>query len=543
MDQLCIDQKSSVDKQSSVAAMDIIYRSCIRLLVLLEDVFLDEQEVALHEKYDPSETKFDRAWIPPTEERPAFASFYRKVTAARWWDRAWCFHEFNVNDPWIDKRQCHRIHNATFITNGPRGSTVHIKWWTLQIILLTAQRSVPGLTSKVTTEKEEAILLGSKSRIDRKVAWRNSFMAKHNGVAQKGCLHLADRLSIMINMCGLGLAYRGHALKSKEEVLYFSALLALAAGEVYPLTMFHGNILVRLDNALTWLQQHFTAEDTTIPKFKFGNLYGIHRISMHEIELDMIFLAAPLLWKNVGDEDLEPTYEIFPETVAITKPSSLVPGGQMMGWDEPDHSREKSRRRFLAGCLRHGYSFTARLWAQLKRDVIGPSYNVGIFKDLTANPSLFDAARSFIAQLLPTSTLLGIPFPSDFNLEDAHLFLTWLTDPRSKYYISIYTYLVQCTTDNQGAFITATHVSDEHWQDGPAEEIHAAIPTDLLSATCRPLRVWLLRSIKDNKRESKWRTVGKAVLLGEPDLMSEALRSKGRHDAVVELRERVVVGG
>ena len=54
MDELCIDQVSSEDKRQSVAAMDIIYRSCIRLLVLLEDVFLNEAEVSLYLKYDPS---------------------------------------------------------------------------------------------------------------------------------------------------------------------------------------------------------------------------------------------------------------------------------------------------------------------------------------------------------------------------------------------------------------------------------------------------------------------------------------------------------
>jgi hypothetical protein len=65
MDQLCIDQKSPEDKRMSVAAMDVIYRSCIRLLVLLEDVFLDTAEIALHSNYEFPRAHFDPAWWPP----------------------------------------------------------------------------------------------------------------------------------------------------------------------------------------------------------------------------------------------------------------------------------------------------------------------------------------------------------------------------------------------------------------------------------------------------------------------------------------------
>ena len=88
MDQLCIDQNSPEDKRRSVAAMDVIYCYCIRLLVLLEDVFLDIAEIALHSNYEFPRAHFDLAWRPPAHKEPMIASFYEKVASTRWWERA-----------------------------------------------------------------------------------------------------------------------------------------------------------------------------------------------------------------------------------------------------------------------------------------------------------------------------------------------------------------------------------------------------------------------------------------------------------------------
>lgn len=531
MDQLCIDQTSTADKQSSVAAMDVIYRSCIRLLVLLEDVTLDAQEAALCERYDPSRVRFERGWTPPVSERAIFDSFHDKVHKARWWQRAWCFHEFNVNEPWSDRRQSNEIHNATFIMNGPGKTILKIKWWTLHYIMASATplSSIPEILTPID--------MG-----DREPGWRSSLMARHNGLIRKGCMNLEDKLSIMINMCGLGLAYHGPALSEPNEVLYISALIALAAGEVYPLTMFNGRTTFRLSDRPTWFQRHIAADDISIPRFRPGELYGIHRISVHEIELDMIFLPPPAVWQKVRDGDLKPTFDIFPDVIATTSPATHGEVDKSItSASLPDDDLDKPRRSFLAGCILNGHAFTAGLWTQLKRDVVGPNYNQGLFKDLAADPSLYSAANRLLTHLFPISKLLSIPAPPTFTLDDAHLFLTWLTDPRSMYYISVYTYRIQCTMDGEEAFTTGAQ-ANEQFHDGPAEELRAAVPTDLLTATCIPLRVWFLRPCQSGDVVSSWRLVGKAMLLGESDLMAEARASQGKEGAVVKLK-RAIVGG
>lgn len=530
MDQLCIDQSSSEDKRKSVAAMDIIYRSCIRLLVLLEDVFLDEEEVALHLKYDPVKMKYDPAWRPPVDEEAVIASFYRKVNSARWWQRAWCFHEFNVNEPWSDLRQCNEIHNATFIMNGPDGSTVKIKWWTLHYIM--------GMVSQ---EEQCQDIFIPIDHGDREPGYRSSVVAKHNAVVTKGCMLLEDRLSIILNMSGLALAYLGQTQRSTDEVLYVSAVLALAVGEAYPLTMFDGSATTMLQDRPSWFQRH-AVNDVTIPRFRRGGLQGVHRVSMQEIELDMIFLPPPDAWNEVSEEDLKPTYEIFPALIATTRIATHgYVSESFTTASRSDADLDKPRRRFLAGCLLNGHSFTIRLWSQLKMDVVEPNYNQGFCKDLAPNPALIDAAKEFLRQLLPVSTLLNIPPPLTLSLADAQLFLTWLTDPRSMYYISVYTHCIQIAGEGQSAFVTGARVNAQS-TNGPSGDLRAALPVDLLDVSCIPMRVWLLRPSKAEGKAERWILVGKALLLGEPDLKLQAKMGEVSDGASCKL-SRVVVGG
>jgi hypothetical protein len=84
IDQLCIDQKDTPDKQKAVAAMDVIYRSCIRLLVLLEDVTLDEAEAQLLKECDRLAIQYERSWVPEPDVRHLYKSVWRKVEKARW---------------------------------------------------------------------------------------------------------------------------------------------------------------------------------------------------------------------------------------------------------------------------------------------------------------------------------------------------------------------------------------------------------------------------------------------------------------------------
>jgi len=551
IDQICIDQTSSVDKQKSVAAMDVIYRSCRRLLVLLEDVELTEVEARLSETYNVHIMASDRSWLPGPEARADFVSFYEKVNRARWWTRAWCLHEFNTNEPWSDQRQYDLRRNAMFIMNGPKGSTVKMKWISLQLIMSSALDLLP-IEAKFGSKYFEgwAIFTGfipqNASRAgDDNTVWRPSIMSGYNGVGKKGCQNPADRISIMLNMGKRALAYTGEELDSREDVLYFSALLALAAGESYPLSMMDGKPLA-LKGKASWLSRGITNEETVIPAFRLGGVSGIHRISEQDIELDVIFFNRPSVIVGDGDS-LLPTYNIFPDVIPITYPAMQftedIPGTRSAYSPETQSASDNDqyRRRFLAACIMNGRDFTARLWEQLKRDVVKPNYNQGAHKDLAPNPELREPAQRLLEEF-GTPTTENIPSPSALDLEEATFFLTWVTDPRSMYYISFTLPVrMQCTIDGREAILTAMFRND-HFTKGPFEELRVAIPTDLLGATCIPLRLWVLRPVKKDGDIMRWRIVGKAMLLGEPDLMEELKLNGDKEDTAISI-ERIIVEG
>jgi hypothetical protein len=345
----------------------------------------------------------------------------------------------------------------------------------------------------------------------------------------------------MLNIGGLALAYNGDGSSDKEKILYVSALLALAAGEAYPLSMMDSKS-IKLDGNTTWLSPSIAAQDTTIPNFILGSVQGIRHVSTGFIELDMIFLRAPWGLRQ-HDAELETANQVFPEMIKTTEPLKHTPDGVIASplKVRPDSEYDKRRRRFIATCIENGLRFTAALWEQLKRDIVHPNYNQGRHQDLQPNAALSVPAQRFLEQLHRNADPETMERTA-FDVEDAKLFLTWVTDPRSIYYIGYLIVRLQCTIDGRHALMTHTLIN-EHWEGAVFEELQAAIPVDLLDASRIPLRIWILQplQIKEDKVVS-WRIFAKALLLGEPDLMEEARLNGHRDDAVVRLEMGVRVG-
>ena len=166
----------------------------------------------------------------------------------------------------------------------------------------------------------------------------------------------------MLNISGLALAYNGDGSSDREKILYISALLALAAGEAYPLSMMDSKS-IKLDGNTTWLSPSIAAQDTTIPNFILGSVQGIRHVSAEFIELDMIFLRAPWGLRQ-QDAQLETANQVFPEMIKTTEPLKHTPDGVIVSplTVRPDSEYDKPRRTFIAICIENGLKFTAALW-------------------------------------------------------------------------------------------------------------------------------------------------------------------------------------
>ncbi|RYP74253.1 hypothetical protein DL770_007634 [Monosporascus sp. CRB-9-2] len=566
MDQLCIRQEDEGEKRRAIAAMDIIYKSCRKVLVLLEDVVLTDDEIGICTKYDMYSGLLDVRRGPDEEDMPAFSSFLAKVGQARWWQRAWCFHEFVVVEPWSDKRH-HVLHNTTFIMGSPAG-TVSVNFLTVQRILSQAIHHAPhdrppppqltpylaGLDNKVSPYRDASTR--------KEGSMRASILAQYNAVAATGCTMAADRLSVMINLNSLSIAYTGPDI-NRDEAYFLSVVLALAAGEEESLTILTPDAVV-LQGQPSWVSGPSTPGDVTLPRFTLKSFTGIHRVSMHSLELDLVFFNSPL--RQPTEEEVAATYGVFPDLIRSTPPP-WKPGQRTDRLlYRPDEKLDAYRRSFLAVAMTLDAASLRRLWAAVYRDIIKTRFDTGMFAELKPNEALRQQARDFVSRIpaAPASSPSSSsparnhgPGDSDLDIETTALFfLTWVTDPRTFYYLGFLPLRVRCTAAGDQALVSNVTVN---WHFSPADvgRIQAAIPTALLGSSSLPLRLWLLQPVGpgDGEQEQgrtgdgepgRWRVVGKAMLLGEPDLEAE-LDSRGggddgRETTLTLRRNQVVVG-
>ncbi|KAK1624315.1 heterokaryon incompatibility protein-domain-containing protein [Colletotrichum phormii] len=547
IDQVCINQRDEFEQQRAIASMDVVYKSCRKLVVLLEDAELTNDEAELFDLYDGyrSPCALER---DPTDDREIslLISLYDKVAAARWWQRSWCYHEFVVAEPWSDKRH-QRVHNTVFILGLGEDRTVTVEWTTLHAILAT-------ITVQLGHQNERSIhlnpiLSGFANRTspqfdnpDRKVGEiRSSFMAKFNAIAQTGCLMPGDRLSVCLNLIGLGLAFFRSEEPTVDEVYYLAVLLALAAGEKMPLAFTNIEPLTFCGKG-SWLARPVTAADTTLNKFTLGDIKGIHAVTFNKIEIDMVFFNRGVLWGS--EEELQRTYAIFPDMIRNTPPP--LKAQVKMPEFQPEENIDSPRRRFLAAVLSSGPDLLRRLWAQLDREVVKWNYNTGIFADFRVNESLRPGAEEMLKAFAKSDQGL-VDIEDGITVEVATAFLTWITDPRSIYWISTLALRLPCTQEGKDALLTGFSFTKNFRQSDIDTRMRVAVPTDLLEDDCAWMRAWLLVPLDDEDMDSKgaWKVAGKTLLLGEPDLSANLrqMEDGGCSDSFMSLHARQVIVG
>jgi hypothetical protein len=547
IDQVCINQGDKDEKQRAIACMDIIYKSCRRLVVLLEDVELTDEEVALCGRYDVPDLRGHIAAKPAEADIPILISFFDKVARARWWKRAWCFHEFVVGEPWSNKRH-QEVHNTVFVLGHGQDKTFTIRWLVLHSILSDVMVKVDHHSPE--SAYVSPILSGLDDRTsplldspDRKPgAIRSSFMARFNSVLPTGCLKAGDKLSVCINLLGLGLAYVQDEEPTVDEVYYLAIMLALAAGEKTPLS-FTSNELLMVGGKQSWLKRPVTAGDTTLRKFTLGDIKSIHSVSVEQLEVDLIVFKQPL--KEVTDEELSRTYAVFPDAIKSTPPPLKYAWHSAVQRYRPDEELEWPRRQFLAAVMGGGRGLARRLWAQLERDVVQYNYNTGMFAEFQANQDLGPNADSLLELLSADGS--GVDDDQGaFTREAALAFLTWVTDPRSIYWISWRTLRLPCSRDGEQALLSGFSSTTNYFQLVEEEEpgpVAVAVPTDLLGVDCSLTRAWVLMQVRGGQGEVAWKVLAKCLLLGNTDLAEEVRRTGNgeQSKAAAELKTRQIV--
>ncbi|ORX97099.1 heterokaryon incompatibility protein-domain-containing protein [Clohesyomyces aquaticus] len=98
-DQVCINQEDGQEKAAAIGAIDTIYGNARAAIIALNDVLVEEDEVAYLQQYFryyansdlPSDQQPNHGLDPPfMQTQPLFSSFLNRILASNWFKRAWC---------------------------------------------------------------------------------------------------------------------------------------------------------------------------------------------------------------------------------------------------------------------------------------------------------------------------------------------------------------------------------------------------------------------------------------------------------------------
>ncbi len=319
LDKLCINQSDESEKAIAIGAMDVVYRSARRLVILLEDVQLDATEQKAAEMYAgcyknmeqliiknsiqcEAKTKFMRSNKYLTgfnDELDMEAAqklwedarqFLKKLLTARWFSRAWCAHERRIVG-------CPVKENTPILfCFGANGGAIPFEFRFIQYhalrLFIAEEATHPILkpdfdgTSWIRHLYLRIHLLQSEP-VDLEI----SLMQYLESIIRLDCSKKGDMVSIALNTARLPLVYSGHA-NTGEEVIWIMALLTIASGDIQPLVM-DGTKLRIPDNDGTrtitsWVERPIVLKIPSSKRILHIDKHSITAITREYIELDIL---------------------------------------------------------------------------------------------------------------------------------------------------------------------------------------------------------------------------------------------------------------
>src|SRR6266480_72945 len=320
LDRRCITQSDDSEQAVAVGAMDIIYRSARRMLILLEDVQLDageekaavtyegfyndmrrlivdngiegaEKDELLRNNVVARESELDEEVVQRLREDGR--RFTKKLLTARWFSRAWGAHESRVLTQPIKEN------NPLFLCFGADGRVLPFEFRFVHyntLRLFRAEISIYSLPLGDLNDPNPVSIRQLYTRLQRlqsdPVESETSLMQCLEGITSLGCLKKEDMVSIALNVARLPLFYSGH-LNTCEDVIWVVALLTIASGDVLPLVT-EGTKLRVLDDDGTktivlWVDQpRALANEKRIP---LGDSSSITAVTKEYIELDILLFT------------------------------------------------------------------------------------------------------------------------------------------------------------------------------------------------------------------------------------------------------------
>lgn len=262
VDSICITQDLGHEKSFAIGAMDYVYRAARKVIVVIEDVAVTESEVDAILRYAERNEPMHRR---DDSDLKMIAQGYGKILKARWFQRAWCLHEFNTSNKHVFLVPVCQSHEKP-LTEGlqttmilridaPFLDTIS-RVYVLQDIESQRSGSASLINTPYMNEKEiqnvrrfmkrlSALNLAEVFGTDE-VHTDGSYMHMFTEIFSLGAFLTADKMSVLLNVMDSGLFYRtGRELNEEQSYLLITSI-ALAAGDVTALTT-NGKQLSKLE--------------------------------------------------------------------------------------------------------------------------------------------------------------------------------------------------------------------------------------------------------------------------------------------------------
>lgn len=496
LDKVCINQSDTRDKQVHIGAMDIIYRSARRLIILLEDIQLTKEEedagltyagfyadmcrIVRDQKFKGSEVAaFSESFFPGQEEllqdkektTKAIQLFIENLLGARWFSRGWCAHESRVvPHP--------KQNNPLFLCYGHDGQVLSFEFRCIHYIAIYLEQQFD--VHATLSDKEPSLLEQRCWKIQEvmpKLHDDYSAMQHLANIATSGCLHKGDLISIALNTSSIPLVFTGQ-LKLVEDVIWTFSLLVLASNDLTPLVMPDTNM--RLPDTttpkktLSWItfpKQGFYHKRLTLPLSD-----SITRVSRDYIEMDL--LVFPSLPKKASDEAFEAASRIVEQhnLFALAQdPSENVKRNMDILKAEEDKYRIQGRagplKNYLPMWLAHaidcGLAWATRFAEAVAHETKSGEWIYGTLGEAT-DDRLLDAAKSLYACFDPNGG------HQNWGERAAHIqklarFLTCILDARFTMLAATSPRCLSCGIDD---FVFTPTISNRSWIAVPAAIAH-----------------------------------------------------------------------
>ena len=327
IDSLCITQTLGHEKSFAIGAMDYVYRAARKVIVVLEDTAISKSEVDAILRYAETNEPMHRR---DDTDLKAIAQAYGRILKARWFQRAWCLHEFNTSNKHVFLVPVCQSHGTSLMEDSETTMVFRIDAPFLDTIsrvyvLQDIESQRLGSASLINTPYMNNREIQNLRRFMKRLSALNmaevfgtedvhtdgSYMHMFTEIFSLGAFLTADKMSVLLNVMDSGLFYQAGKELTEDQSYLLITTIALATGDLTALTT-NGKSLSRLEagqeKKYGWIRMPGSGDQArplgapTIPRSSMDILLteGGLEIDLEFIPNDQVLTAAEQKYQSLA---------------------------------------------------------------------------------------------------------------------------------------------------------------------------------------------------------------------------------------------------